>query len=94
MEMGGILGQINQSMKVSGKIIKSVALAPTYGQMGANTSDNGPQMTCMESEFMNIKMESATSDNITKTRKKDLAFTNGRTEGNTKDGGLWEISTV
>ena len=81
-------------MRANGSIIKSMALALTFGRMVANTTDNGSTTIWRASEFTFMRTACATTVNTTTIRRRDTDSTSGLMVAHTKAGGIRASSTA
>jgi hypothetical protein len=73
--------------KASGRIIKFMGSASTFGKMGRSTLASGLRTTCMALEFTFIQMGFATTDSTKRTKSKAMDSTNGLMAACTRAGG-------
>lgn len=93
-ESENISGQMEQSMKVNGKIMRLQAMVTISGAMAAATSDIGRATSWMISVSILGKTDACTKDSIEMTRNTGMAFIHGQIRKNTQDGGIKVNSTV
>jgi hypothetical protein len=89
-----ILGLMDQFIKATGLITVLMVLVSINGKMDESIMETGTTMICMAWASIFTLMESPTKDSTKKTRKLDMAFISGLTEGSTRGGGIMASNMV
>ncbi len=86
-------GQMAQSTKVNGQIIKSKVLGFTNGQMVVAMKVAGNETNSTGKVIIPGRMDEATQVNTSRTKSKDLVSIFGRMARSTRENGSTESST-
>lgn len=85
--MGHSFGSMGVDMMASSRPTISRASDTMSGPTGGNIREYGRTTRCMETECSHGRMDDATKETISTTRRKDMASLPGQTAGHTRDIG-------